>query len=497
MANEEVVNKIVENMKSENVRWVDIQFVDLPGRLQHITFPAREVLDDPENAFNIAIGGFDGSSITGFTMINESDMLLRPVADTYALIPDDWQLPPGVAAGRTARFIAQIFWGGHRKGEAPRFEKDPRYIAERAEQYLAEQGYKAYFGPEVEFTIFDKVKVDVTQPWKRMLVEIEAREAPWNDELPILRFKQGYFPANPNDKLFWIRQEISTVLEDYFGLQVEAHHHEVAGAGQGEIDFRFDTATKAADKVVTLKYVVKNVAAKYGMVATFMPKPIYADNGNGMHTHQSVWDLKNDKNLFFDPNDEYAELSQLARYYIGGILKHARALSAIVNPTTSSYKRLVPGYEAPIYIAWSKGNRSAIIRVPSYMRGIEKAARIEYRSPDPSTNPYLAFAAMVAAGLDGVRKKIEPPDPVDENIYAMDPKKRRELEEIVKKQLDTKLQLPSSLCEALEELENDHEWLFPIFTKEVLETWIELKWEECRKINAYPHPAEFYEYFDI
>ncbi len=493
----ELVSKIIETMKSENVRWIDIHFVDVPGRLQHVTFPAREVLDDPESAFNIAIGGFDGSSITGFTMINESDMLLRPVPETFALIPDDWQSPPGVAAGRTARMIAQIFWGGYKKGEAPRFEKDPRYIAEKAEQYLAEQGYKAYFGPEVEFTIFDSLKVDVTQPWARMSVEINSREAPWNVELPVMRFKQGYFPANPNDKLFWIRQEISNVLEDYFGLQVEAHHHEVAGAGQGEIDFRFDTATRAADKVVTLKYVVKNVAAKYGMVATFMPKPIYADNGNGMHTHQSLWDIKTDKNLFYDPNDEYAELSQLARYYIGGILKHARALSAIVNPTTSSYKRLVPGYEAPIYIAWSKGNRSAIIRVPSYMKGIEKAARIEYRSPDPSTNPYLAFAAMVAAGLDGIKKKIEPPDPVDENIYAMDPKKRRELEEIVKKQLDTKLQLPSSLCEALEELENDNEWLKPIFSKEIIETWLELKWEECRKIGAYPHPVEYYEYFDI
>ncbi|WP_217221079.1 type I glutamate--ammonia ligase [Ignicoccus islandicus] len=496
MSTEEVL-KVVEKIKSENVRWIDIHFVDVPGRLQHTTFPARELLDDPEETFNVAIGGFDGSSITGFTVINESDMLLRPIPETFAIIPDDWQNPPGVAAGRTARFIAQIFWGGYKKGEAPRFEKDPRYIAERAESYLAEQGYKAYFGPEVEFTLFDKLKVDINMPWHKMCVEINYSGAPWDTQLPIMKFKQGYFPANPYDKLFWIRQEIASVLEDYFGFQVEAHHHEVAGAGQGEIDFRFDTAVRAADKVVTLKYVVKNIAAKYGMVATFMPKPIYGDNGNGMHTHQSLWDIKSNKNLFYDPNDEYAELSQLARYYIGGILKHARALSAIVNPTTSSYKRLVPGYEAPIYIAWSKSNRSAIIRVPNYMRGIEKAARIEYRSPDPSTNPYLAFAAMVAAGLDGIRKKIEPPDPVDENIYAMDPKKKAELEEIVKKQLDTKLQLPSSLCEALDELESDHDWLFPIFTKEMYETWIELKREDCKRLNAYPHPVEYYEYFDI
>ena len=497
MADKEVVNRVVESMKAENVRWVVVQFLDVPGRLQQMTFPAREVIDDPENAFNVAIGGFDGSSITGFTMINESDMLLKPVPETFAFIPDDWQSPPGVAAGKTARFLAQIYWGGYKKGEAKRFEKDPRYIAERAEQYLAEQGYKAYFGPEVEFMILDKVVNEVDRPWKKMHVEIIAREAAWNTELPIIRFKEGYVPAIPYDKMFWIRQEIATVLEDVFGFQVEAHHHEVASPGQGEIDFRFDSLTNAADKVVTLKFVVKNVAAKYGLVATFMPKPVYADNGNGMHTHQSLWSKDKDENLFYDPNDEYAELSQLARYYIGGILKHARALSAIVNPTTSSYKRLVPGYEAPIYIAWSKANRSAIVRVPNYMRGIAKAARIEYRSPDPSTNPYLAFAAMVAAGLDGIKKKIEPPPPVDENIYAMDPKKRRELEEIVKKQLGTPLQLPRTLCEAIEELENDHDWLFPIFTKEILETWIEMKREECLKIEAYPHPVEFYQYFDI
>ena len=495
MADPELVNEVVEKMKQENVRWVDIHFVDVPGRLQHMTFPAREVLDDPENAFNIAIGGFDGSSITGFTMINESDMLLKPLPETFAIIPDDWQQPPGVAAGRTARFIAQIYWGGYKKGEAKRFEKDPRYIAERAEEYLKEKGWTAYFGPEVEFMILDKVEVEVDRPWKTMKVEITAREAAWNTEMPVIRFKQGYVPANPYDKLYWIRQEIATVLEDYFGFRVEAHHHEVASPGQGEIDFRFDTATRAADKVITLKYVVKNVAAKYGMVATFMPKPVYADNGNGMHTHQSLWE--GDKNLFYDPNDEYAELSQLARYYIGGIMKHARALVAITNPTTSSYKRLVPGYEAPIYIAWSKANRSAIIRVPNYMRGIEKAARIEFRAPDPSTNPYLAFAAMLAAGLDGIQKKIEPPPPVDKNIYAMTPDERRQVEEVVKKQLGVPLQLPRTLCEAIEELENDHDWLFPIFTKEILETWIEMKKEECLRIESYPHPVEFYEYFDI
>ena len=491
MKPEEVVAKI----KEEKIRWIDIHFVDLPGKLQHVTFPASEILERGVEVFETFIGGFDGSSIRGFTGIQESDMLLRPIPNTFAILPEDWPSPPGVVPARTARFIAQIFWGGYEVGKAKRFEKDPRYIAERAEEYLKEQGYTAYIGPEVEFTIFDDVQVDVENPARKMSVEIKAREAWFDKDVPAIKPKEGYFPANPVDQLFWLRQEIANVLEDYFGFTVEAHHHEVAATGQGEIDFRFSTIAETADRVVTLKYVVRNVAFKYGFKATFMPKPVYGDNGNGMHTHQSLW--KDDKNLFFDPNDEYANLSQLARYYIGGILKHARALSAIVSPTTSSYKRLVPGYEAPVYIAWGKANRSAIVRVPLYFKGVEKAARIEYRAPDPSCNPYLAFAAMVAAGLDGIKKKIEPPPPVDKNIYAMTPEERAKVEEVVKKQLGVKLQLPTSLCEALDELENDMEFLFPIFTKELLETYIELKREECSRINAYPHPVEYLEYFDL
>lgn len=284
-----------------------------------------------------------------------------------------------------------------------------------------------------------------------------------------------------------VRLDIIQTLTKYFGFTIEAAHHEVATAGQGEIDFRFSTMVDAADKLQTLKYVIRNVAAKYGLVATFMPKPMFGDNGTGMHTHFSLW-TKNGKNLMYDPNDEYAELSQFGRYVIGGILSHARSLSAIVSPTVNSYRRLIPGFEAPVYVAWSKGNRSAVIRVPSYYKGMEKAKRIEYRAPDPSTNPYLAFAAIAAAALDGVKKKIDPGNPVDTNIYHLTPEKRKELG--IK-------ELPRSLDEALDELESDTEFLKPIFNSSILETFIDLKREESRTLQMYPHPMEIYYYLDV
>ncbi|MEM0304251.1 MAG: type I glutamate--ammonia ligase, partial [Saccharolobus sp.] len=317
--------------------------------------------------------------------------------------------------------------------------------------------------------------------------KIHAREAPWSDSGTfVIRFKEGYYPAPPIDQLMDIRIEMVDTLVKYFGYTIEATHHEVATAGQGEIDFRFTTLVDAADKVQTLKYVVKNVAAKHGMVATFMPKPIYGDNGTGMHTHFSLWS-KNGKNLMYDPNDEYAEISQFGRYVIGGLLQHARALSAIVSPTVNSYRRLIPGFEAPVYIAWSKSNRSAVIRVPAYYKGMEKAKRVEYRPPDPSTNPYLAFSAILMAALDGVNKKIDPGDPVDENIYHLTPERRR--------QLGIK-ELPRSLDEALDELESDKEFLKPVFNSSILDTYIDLKREESRNLQGYPHPMEIYYYLD-
>ncbi|ABP95767.1 MULTISPECIES: type I glutamate--ammonia ligase [Metallosphaera] len=462
----------VEYVKQNKVEWIDLQFTDLPGRLQHVTIPASDfTVEEIKNGF----GKLDGSSIKGFTTIYESDMVLSPVLESLVALP--WS--PSVA-----RVLTKVYWGGG-KG---RFERDPRYVAETAESVLSGEGYISYYGPELEFFLFDRVDVDVKTPQQGTGYKITAREAPWNGGGGyIIRYKEGYYPAPPVDQLMDVRLDIIQTLTKYFGFTIEAAHHEVATAGQGEIDFRFSTMVDAADKLQTLKYVIRNVAAKYGLVATFMPKPMFGDNGTGMHTHFSLW-TKNGKNLMYDPNDEYAELSQFGRYVIGGILSHARSLSAIVSPTVNSYRRLIPGFEAPVYVAWSKGNRSAVIRVPSYYKGMEKAKRIEYRAPDPSTNPYLAFAAIAAAALDGVKKKIDPGNPVDTNIYHLTPEKRKELG--IK-------ELPRSLDEALDELESDTEFLKPIFNSSILETFIDLKREESRTLQMYPHPMEIYYYLDV
>lgn len=466
------VESALKLVKENKVRWLDLQFTDVPGRLHHITVPASELT---EETFKEGFGKLDGSSIRGFTTIYESDMVLVPVPETMALLP--WS--PGIA-----RIITKVFWG---QGKG-RFERDPRFIAEEAERFQTEQGYISYFGPEMEFFIFDKVELDVSVPQRGTGYRIHAREAPWEDTGGFkIRFKEGYYPAPPVDQLMDIRVEMINTLTDYFGFQIEATHHEVATGGQAEVDFRFSTLVDAADKVQTIKYVAKNVSAKHGAIATFMPKPLFGDNGSGMHVHFSLWDRNSGKNLMYDPSDEYAEISQISRYIIGGILEHARSLSAIVSPTVNSYRRLVPGFEAPVYIAWSKANRSAIIRVPVYYKGIEKAKRIEFRSPDPSSNPYLTFAAILMAAVDGIRKKKDPGDPVDENIYHLSAEK--------KKALNIK-ELPRSLDEALDELESDNEYLKPVFNSALLQTYIDLKREEAKTLQMYPHPMELYYYLD-
>lgn len=386
--------------------------------------------------------------------------------------------------GATARFLCKVY----RSYGMGRFEKDPRQCAERAEEYALRNGYVSFWGPEVEFFIFRRVTVDFSDPRYKQAFMIESDEAPWSRNGVVVDYKHGYHLVSPFDMVVTIRREIAEVLQKYFGFTIEAYHHEVATAGQGEITFRFGGLVETADRVVTMKYVAWNVAKKHGHIVTFMPKPLYGDNGSGMHVHISLWDKAASENLFYDPSDEYAELSQLGRYFIGGLMEHARALSAIVSPTTNSYKRLVPGYEAPVYIAWSRANRSAIVRVPVYHKGNPRDKRVEYRPPDPSTNPYLAFAAILAAGLDGIKKKTDPGDPVDENIYLMPPSKRRQLR--IK-------ELPRSLWEALDELESDNEFLKPVFNREVLETYIEVKREECRKIEMYPTPAEIYMYLNV
>ncbi|MEM4653046.1 MAG: type I glutamate--ammonia ligase [Candidatus Nezhaarchaeales archaeon] len=473
-------SEILELLDKDGVRFVSFQFTSLSGRFHQVTIPRRVI---EKEKINEGVAYFDGSSIKGFAEVQDSDMLLKPDPNTYAVMP--WSNKES----RIARFICDVYWGFGRG----RLERDPRYIAQKAERYLREEGFTtSYWGPEVEFFVFERAGWDVLDTYKGQSYHITSREAPWNAEVEAgypIRFKEGYFSIPPQDTLMEFRCEVARILEENFGILVEAHHHEVATAGQCEIIMYRDTLTNMADSVMTYKFVVKNVAKSMNLVATFMPKPIFGDNASGMHVHISLWN--DDGNVFYDPNDSYAELSQIGRYFIGGLMEHARSLAAITNPTTNSYKRLVPGYEAPVYIAWSKSNRSACIRVPAYHKGGAKAItskRIEYRPPDPSTNPYLCFAAILAAGLDGIKKKIDPGDPVDENIYQLTPERRRALG--IK-------ELPGNLKEAVEELQSDRDFLKPVFTDDVLDKYVEIIMKGYIEVAIRPHPYEFFLYFDV
>ena len=461
--------------KEAGVQMVDLRFVDLPGIWQHFTIPVRD-LDDDLFADGL---GFDGSSIRGYQQIQESDMLLKADPGTARIDP--------VMRVPTLSMICNVF--DPITGEP--YTRDPRYIARKAEEYLSQSGIgdTSYWGPEPEFFVFDDVRFD--QSAHAGYYYIDSSEAIWNsgrEERPNLgyklRHKEGYFPVPPADQLQDMRSEMILELEK-LGVRAELHHHEVGTAGQCEIDIRFDTLTTMADNVMYYKYIVKNVARRHGKTATFMPKPIFGDNGSGMHTHQSIW--KGGTNTFFDET-KYAGLSDTARYYIGGILKHAPALLALTNPTTNSFRRLVPGYEAPVNLVYSQRNRSAAIRIPLYSKSA-KAKRIEFRCPDPSCNPYLAFPALLMAGLDGVQNKIDPGDPIDKDLYDLEPEEALKINST-----------PGSLAEVLRSLEEDHEFLLKgdVFTPDVIETWIEYKRErELMPINLRPVPYEFFLYYDI
>jgi len=462
-------------MDKGGVKFVDLQFTDVPGRLRHVTVPTEMMNAE---MFTEGVAKLDGSSVKGFVEIQESDMLLLPDASTYGVIP--W-IEDSV---KTARLICDVnagFGGG-------RFSRDPRHVAQTAEAKIREAGYTdSLWGPEVEFFVFDSATWEANDPFAAGF-KISSKEAATESRgtnFPV-RFKDGYYPTQPVDTLSDYRGLCVNYMRDGFGILSNAHHHEVATAGQCEIDIYRDELVTMADSAMTYKFVTKNVAAKMGLIATTMPKPIFGDNAVGMHIHSSLW--RSGKNAFFDPSDAYAELSQTARYYIGGIMEHSRALCAIVDPTTNSYHRLVPGFEAPVYIAWSKMNRSANVRIPSYEKGSEGAKRVEFRTPDPSCNPYLAFAAITAAGLDGVRRKKDPGDPVDEDIYKLTPEKRRE------KKVG---ELPGSLKEAVESLQSDSSFLGGIFPKDLVEVMMELEMEAYRAVAARPHPYEFYMYFDL
>jgi glutamine synthetase len=457
------LNSVVDEVKK--LKWVEMQFTDLVGYLRTVLVSSDQI---GVEVFSNGMGKLDGSSVKGFTGIEESDMNLKPDPSTFAVMP--WEEGLG-------RFICDVYKASER------FAKDPRLVGQKLDEMLGAENLKTFLSAELEFFIFNKVSAYV-DGWKQSY-EVISDEGSWAGVAPFNKAKDGYYVPYPKDRFLHLKMEFGDVLKKYFKLQVEVLHHEVAAASQHEINFRGGTTTYAADAIQTVKYVIKALAYKQGLIATFMPKPLYGDNGSGMHVHVSIW--RGDENLFYDHNDSYAGLSQFARYFIGGLIEHGRALSAIVSPTVNSYKRLVPGYEAPVYLVWSKANRSAAIRVPAYSNSY-KSKRIEYRPPDPSANPYLALSAIVLAGLDGIRKKREPGDPIDENVYRIPPMKRRELG--IK-------ELPGSLEEALDELEADNEWLRPVFSRELIETYIELKREEARKINSYPTPVEIMMYYDV
>jgi glutamine synthetase len=473
---------VMKLIAEEGIEMVDVRFTDLPGLQQHYTIPAAMFSED-----DFADGlGFDGSSIRGFQAIEESDMLLIPDPTTCFIDPFFEQ--------KTLVIVADVEDPLTRES----YSRNPRYICQKAEKYMQSTGLAdtAYFGPEAEFFMFDSIRYSIN-PWHSGF-EIISREAPWTagDELVPgtgelsygykIRTKEGYFPVPPNDQTHDVRGAMVANMQAC-GLQIELHHHEVASAGQAEIDMKFDRMVRMADALMTYKYIVKNTARQYGLTATFMPKPLYADNGTGMHVHQSLW--KGGKNMFFDANGAYAGLSRMAMHYIGGILKHAPALLAFTNPTTNSYKRLVPGYEAPIMLAYSQRNRSAAIRIPMYNPTSEKAKRLEFRTPDPSCNPYLAFAAMLMAGLDGIENQIDPGKPLDKNIYDLAPEERKGVPT-----------LPTALDKVLDHLRADHEFLLKggVFTPDLIENYITMKLEkEFYEVNNRPHPAEFHLYFDL
>src|SRR5450755_4160486 len=464
----------IELGKKHEAVMVDLKFIDLIGKWQHTSVPFHRLTSEAfEEGF-----GFDGSSIRGFQPINQSDMLLIPDSTTAVLDPFT-RFP-------TLSVLCTIQDTLTRQS----YSRDPRYIAKKAEAYLQSTGLAdtCYFGPEAEFFIFDDVRFDVKG--HEAFYAVDSIEASWNsgrDEGPNLghkiRNKEGYFPVPPQDTHMDLRTEICLELER-IGIEVEVSHHEVATAGQGEIDMRFDSLLKSADKLMWFKHIVKNVAHRNGRTATFMPKPLFGDNGNGMHCHQSLW--KDGKPLF--AGDGYAGLSEVALWYIGGLIKHGPALAAIIAPTTNSYKRLVPGFEAPVNLAYSRRNRSAACRIPMYSAS-PKAKRVEFRPPDPSCNPYLAFAAMLMAGIDGVENKIDPGPPLDKDIYDLGP------EELAKVP-----SMPGSLDAALDALSRDCQFLMKgdVFTEEMLNTYIDYKREkEVDALRLRPHPYEFMMYYDV
>ncbi len=477
----------IETLRKNNVRWVHTAFVDIRGLMQDMVIPARDFTEG--TAFESGLG-FDGSSVRGFKSIEESDMILMPDPKTLAIIP--WTKEENQKSAIVLGDVYEAYGGKEPSEVCAR-----GHVARRAVKAAEAMGYTACFAPELEYFLFSSI--DPTKLTWDLWVSPKGGEGdswgaprvvPQSPEISAgnftLRPKEAYYRPPPEDTTIEYRNEVSSVLEDYFGFTIEKHHHEVATAGQLEIDFRFGGLIETADKALYYKFVAKNVAKKHGMIATFMPKPVYLDNASGMHVHISIWEGK--ENVMYDRSDEYAELSQVGRYFIGGLLEHARALTAVCCPTVSSYKRLVPGFEAPIYVMWSRRNRSALARIPVYYKGPGYAShkRVEYRGVDPSCNAYLALSCLLTAGLEGIRKKVDPGDPVDEDVYKLSPERRRAMG--IK-------ELPTTLKDALEEMKSS-EVIHRTLGSHIFDAFIEYKTNDWNQYCLYVTPWEIMKYLD-
>ena len=477
-------DQVLQTLQDEDISYVNLWFVDIFGELHRLGMPSYAI---DKQSFENGLEKLDASSIVGFKSVNNSDMILKPDPKSFRILPSDYD--PGNR--KNCILFCDLYEGN--TTEETRYNRDSRGIAHKASEQLKNFGVThTNWGPEIEFFVFDAINVypspyAATHSGGGSGYSIESKESPWSkgNVSTAIDIKEGYYPSQPKDTLETFRKDVCDDLYKNFGIKIEAEHHEVATSGQCEINLVYDEMIAMADNVVAVKNIVKVKAKRKNKVATFMPKPIFGDNASAMHTHQSLW---NDKvNVMFDPNDDVAQMSQIGRYYIGGILSHASALCAISNPTTNSYKRLVPGFEAPVNVCWGMGNRSAAIRVPMYIRSQEKSKRIEYRVPDPTANIYLLEAALLLAGLDGIKNKIDPGDPVEENVYKLSAEKKREY----------KIgSIPVSLKGALDSLQSDQKFLEEVFTKDFLEKYAELKHKEYVAFAQTPTAWEVSMYAD-
>ena len=477
-------DQVLKTISDENITFLNFWFVDIFGELHRLGMPSYAI---DKTSFENGLEKLDASSIVGFKSVNNSDMILKPDPNSFRILPSDYDQ----GNRKNAILFCDLYEGN--AVEETRYNRDSRGIAHKASEQLKDFGLThTNWGPEIEFFVFDTINVypspyAATQSYGGSGYSIESKESPWakGNVSTAIGIKEGYYPSQPKDTLETFRKDICDDLYNHFGIKIEAEHHEVATSGQCEINLVYDEMIAMADSVIAVKNIVKVKAKRKNKVATFMPKPIFGDNASAMHTHQSLW---NDNiNVMFDPADSVAQMSQKGRYYIGGILEHASALCAITNPTTNSYKRLVPGFEAPTNVCWGMGNRSAAIRVPMYYRNQEKSKRIEYRVPDPTANIYLLEAALLLAGLDGIKNKIDPGDPVEENVYKLTSEKKREYN------IRT---LPVSLKGALDSLKSDQKFLEDVFTKDFLEKYSELKYKEYTAFAQTPTAWEVSMYAD-